>query len=438
MMQGFRCEPLERVRVGIVGAGRRGMAAVERLPRIPGVEIVAVADIERFRLDEAAASLAKRGLPPAAAFLGPESFRAVADHPDVDVVYVTAPWPVHVPAAVYALEAGRHCAVEVPCAMTVEGCWRLVETVERARRHLIPLENCIYGEEELFAHALCAAGDFGEIVHGEGAYIHDLAAENFAETDGCRYFTALRGTWNRWRLAWNAVHDGNPYPTHGLAPLCRCMGVNRGDRIVSVVSMGSRQAGITAFARRQFGEDSPEARASYALADMNVSLMRTEKGRLIEIKHAVQSPRPYSRINLISGTRGTLVGYPLRVAMLPDADRWLDAEALAALRAKRLHPLLRDAWDAAKRQGGHGGMDWLMDLRWTWCLRNGLPMDADVCDAATWSCLAELSAQSVAAGSAPLDFPDFTRGGWKSAPPPDPEDMAVPPAAAEAALEEKK
>ena len=191
-MHGFRCAPMERVRVGISGIGRRGTEAIKRLSKIPGLVVTAIADIEQYRLDEGNAELEKMGKPRAHAFLGPESFRAVADDPEVDLVYVTAPWPIHVPAAVYALEAGKHCAVEVPCAMTIEECWQLVETAERTRQHLIPLENCCYGEEELFALNLCRNGVLGELVHGEGAYIHNLAAENFAEVDGCKYFTALR------------------------------------------------------------------------------------------------------------------------------------------------------------------------------------------------------------------------------------------------------
>ena len=428
VMQGFAAPPHGgEIRVGIVGAGRRGISAIERLPKIRGVSVVAIADIERFRLDEGNAALEKASLPKADVFHGPESFRAVADHPDVDVVYVTAPWPVHVPAAVYALEAGKHCAVEVPCAMTVEDCWRLVETAEKTRRHLIPLENCTYGEEELLALNMCRKGVLGEIVHGEGAYIHNLAAENFAEIDGCKYFTALRGTWDRWRLKWNAAHDGNPYPTHGLAPVCQCMDVNRGDRLEKVVSMSSVQRGITAFAASQFGASSPEALAPYALGDMNISLFRTALGKTIMVQHAVQSPRPYSRIDLVCGTKGTFARYPLRIALAPDSEKWIEGEELAALKEKYAHPFERRAGELAKKSGGHGGMDFKMDLRWTWCLRKGLPMDADVYDAAAWSCLAELSEKSVRGGSVPLEVPDFTRGGWKTAKPLGIVDMEIDP-----------
>lgn len=416
-MQGFACAPLERVRIGIVGVGRRGISAVERLPGIAGIEITALADVEEYRLAEGNAALEKASKPPAKTYLGEESYLALADDADVDLVYITAPWSVHVPAALAALERGKHCAVEVPCAMTVEDGWKLVEAAEKARRHVIPLENCCYGEEELLALNLCRKGVLGEIVHAEGAYIHNLAAENFAEVDGCRYFTALRGTWDRWRLKWNAAHDGNPYPTHGLGPICQYMNVNRSDKFDFVVSVSSKQAGITDFAVRQFGAGSPEAKTPYALGDMNVSVFRTAGGRTVMIQHAVQSPRPYSRINLVSGTRGTLAGYPFRVAILPDSEKWLEGEELAAFKERHMHPLQRTAGALAREAGGHGGIDFMMDLRWSYCLMKGLAMDADVYDAATWSVLTELSELSVAKGSAPVEVPDFTRGGWKTAAP---------------------
>ena len=416
-MQGFKCAPMKHIRIGIVGVGRRGEWAAKRLSKIPGISVTALADVERYRLDEGNAALKGEGRPEAHTYLGAESYKAVADDPNVDLVYITAPWNVHASAAVYAMEAGRHCAVEVPCAMTIDDCWLLVETAERTRRHLIPLENCCYGDDELLALNLCRNGVLGTLVHGEGAYIHNLAAENFAEVDGCKYFTALRGTWDRWRVKWNQVHDGNPYPTHGLAPICQYMNVNRGDRLDYVVSISSMQAGITEFATRQFGVDSPEAKAQYRLGDMNTSVFRTCKGRTIMIQHAVQSPRPYSRINLISGTKGTLCGYPLRIALLPNSEKWLKDDEFNALKEKHTHPFVRTAGELAKKVGGHGGMDFMMDLSWSDCLKNGLPMDADVYDAVTWSCLTELSERSVESGSKPVPVPDFTRGGWKTATP---------------------
>lgn len=416
-MQGFACGPLKRVRIGVVGVGRRGEWAVKRLSKIEGLVVTALADVEEYRLKEGNAALEKESREQARTYLGPESYLALTDDPDVDLVYITAPWPVHVPAALAALERGRHCAVEVPCAMTIEDCWRLVEAAEKARRHVIPLENCCYGEEELLALNLCRQGVLGDIVHAEGAYIHNLAAENFAEVDGCKYFTLLRGSWDRWRLKWNEKHDGNPYPTHGLGPICQYMNINRSDKLDYVVSMSSMQAGITEFAKSQFGIDSSEAKTPYKVGDMNTSLFRTAAGRTIMIQHAVQSPRPYSRINLVQGTKGTLAGYPFRVATLPNYEKWLEGDELAAFKEKYTHPLERTAGALAKKVGGHGGMDFMMDLRWSYCLMNGLPMDADVYDAATWSALTELSELSVAKGSAPVEVPDFTRGGWKTATP---------------------
>ena len=421
-MQGFACTPLKKVRVGVVGVGRRGCWAAERLSQVPGVTVTALCDVEEFRIREGNAAIAKSGKPAAKAFLTRadrphDGYRRLCESDLVDVVYVTAPWEYHVPAAVYAMRHGKHAAVEVPCCMDLDECWELVETAEATRQHCIPLENCCYGDAELLALNLCRSGVLGELVHGEGAYIHDLAAENFAKVEGSPFFTSYRGTWNRWRLKWNERLNGNPYPTHGFAPICQYMNINRGDALDYVVSVSSRQARLTEFAAEHFGKDSPEAKTTYALGDVNTSVFKTFAGRTIMVQHDVSLPRPYNRINLIAGTKGILRDYPLRVALLPESHGWMKEAELAALKEKYMHPLYRTAGEIAKKVGGHGGMDFMMDLRWAYCLQNGLPMDADVYDAATWSCLTELAAVSADSRGRSLDVPDFTRGGWKTAKP---------------------
>ena len=421
-MQGFACKPLKKIRVGVIGIGRRGCWAVERLSQVPGVYVTAICDVEDFRLKEGNAAIKKSGKPAAKEFLTSpdrphDGYRRICESDLVDLVYVTAPWEYHVPAAVYAMKHGKHAAVEVPICMSVEECWELVETAEATRMHCIPLENCCYGDSELLALNLCRLGMLGELVHGEGAYIHDLAAENFAEIEGSKFFTNYRGTWNRWRLKWNEKLNGNPYPTHGFGPVCQYMNINRGDALDYVVSVSSKQARLTEFAIENFGKDSPEAKRNYALGDVNTSVFRTFKGRTSMVQHDVTSPRPYNRINLIVGTKGILRDYPLRVALLPNSHEWMKEEELEAFKKKYEHPLVKTVGEIAKKVGGHGGMDFIMDLRWAYCLQNGLPMDADVYDAATWSCLTGLAAESANDRGKSVNVPDFTRGGWKTAKP---------------------
>jgi hypothetical protein len=269
------------------------------------------------------------------------------------------------------------------------------------------LENCCYGDNELFALMLCRDGVLGDLVHGEAAYIHDLRAALFTRDENK----------DGWRLRFGTEHTGNPYPTHGLGPICQYMNINRGDKFDYLTSVSTNEFGFIQFARGKYGPDSKQASLKYKLGDMNTTIIKTAKGRTILVQHDTTSPRPYSRINTISGTKGIVSDYPLRVALDPKAHEWMKDEELAALKAKYTHPLWQKSGDTAKRVGGHGGMDFLMDLRLCHCLQNGLPLDIDVYDSALWSCLVELSEKSVLKRGASLDVPDFTRGAWKTATP---------------------
>jgi len=247
----------------------------------------------------------------------------------------------------------------------------------------------------------------GDLVHGEGAYLHDLRDLKFSES----------GYQDMWRLNYSKQHTGNPYPMHGLGPICQYMGINRGDMFEYLTSVSSNQFGLTQFAAEKYGKESAQAKASYKLGDMNTTVIRTYRGRTIMVQHNTTSPRPYSRINTIMGTKGILSDYPLRVALEPKAHEWLGDADLAALKAKYIHPLWDKNGTAAKKAGGHGGMDYLLLLRLTYCLQNGLPLDISVYDSALWSSLVELTERSVQKRGASVDVPDFTRGGWKTTEP---------------------
>ncbi len=410
-MSGFRAPSMARVRVGVIGVGHRGSAAVQRLSLIPNVTVVAVADLYEDRVAQQIKGLTAKGCPAPTAYFGSrDEWRKLCESKTVDLVYICTPWLLHTPMAVYAMQCGKHAATEVPAAVTVEQCWQLVDTAEKTQRHCMMLENCCYGYNEMLALTLCRRGVLGELVHGEGAYIHDLRASKFNDE-------AHNGYQDQWRLEWSKQHTGNPYPTHGLGPLCQYMNINRGDCFTYLTSMSSDQFGLTEAAVKKFGKNSPEAKMPYKLGDMNVTLIRTYRGKTIMVQHNTTNPRPYSRINTIQGTKGILTDYPLRVALDPNAEEWLGEKELAALKDRFTHPLWRQTGEQARAAGGHGGMDYLMDLRLCHCLRNGLPLDMDVYDAALWSSLVELSERSALHGSEHVQIPDFTRGGWKTAEP---------------------
>lgn len=403
---GLKAEPIPTVRIGFIGLGMRGASAVKRYTFIDGVEIKAICDLNQENIDRTQSILADKNFPAADEYIGEDAWKELCDRDDLDLIYICTDWHTHTPMAVYAMEQGKHVAVEVPAAITVKECWELVNASERTQRHCMMLENCCYDFFELATLNMAQQGVFGEVVHVEGAYIHDLRELNFNEA-------GVNGYHEQWRLKFNEMHTGNPYPTHGLGPVCQVLNIHRGDKMNYLVSVSSDQFGMSSYARKRFGETSPEAQRQYAMGDMNTTIIRTEKGKTIMIQHDVTSPRPYNRLHTISGTSGFAQKYPIKqLALDPDAHRTLSKEKMDSLLMAYEHPFVKEIGEVAKKVGGHGGMDFIMDYRLIYCLRNGLPLDQDVYDAAEWSCIVELSEQSVLSGGKPVKIPDFTRGDW--------------------------
>ncbi len=407
---GFAAPPLERVRMGFVGVGNQGGSHVRNFLRLDGVDVVAICDINESRASEVASWVTGAGREsPTLYTRGDSDYRRMCERDDIDLVFNATPWRWHVPICVEAMETGKHAAVEVPAAITLEGCWRLVETAERASRHCVMMENCNYGQSEMMVLNMVRQGVLGELLHGEAAYIHDLRALKFSDD-------FYQGAW---RIAHSVTRNANLYPTHGLGPVAQCMDINRGDCFDYLVSLSSPARGLKLFAAEHFGADDPRTRVDYALGDMNSSLIRTKKGRSILLQHDTTTPRPYSRLNLVQGTRGVFAGFPDRIFIEGEArselahDEWGDIDAY---RERYEHPLWAGHGKDAEG-AGHGGMDYLEDYRLVRCLLDGTPMDMDVYDAAALSAPVELSEQSVANGSAPVSFPDFTRGAYETRPP---------------------
>lgn len=406
----LRCEPIEKVRMAIIGLGMRGSGAVHRYTFIEDAEIVALCDLEQYNVDRAQEKLLNAGLPKADEYTGPEDWKKICERDDIDLIYICTNWKLHTPIAVYAMEHGKHVATEVPAALTIDECWQLVNTAEKTRKHCMMLENCNYDFFEMATLNMAQQGLFGEIVHGEGAYIHDLRFLNFAEYDTVGAY-AYHGMW---RLEHLKKFDGNLYPTHGFGPICHIMNIHRGDKMNYLVSLSSKQAGMTAYAKQKFGENSEYATQEYNKGDMNTTLVKTANGRSIMIQHNVTSPRPYSRIHMVSGTKGFAQKWPKKqLAFDPDGHHALNDEKMAEMLKEYEHPITKEVGEKARKVGGHGGMDFIMDYRLIYCLKNGLPLDQDVYDAAEWSAIVELSRKSVENSSAPIKIPDFTRGAYK-------------------------
>ncbi len=417
----FAATPLkDGVKVGVIGLGMRGPGAVQRLSAIPFAQVVAVCDIFKGRADNGVRIAKQSGKPAPTAYFGDtNAWKKLVDDPAVNLVYITSPWQMHVEMCLYAMSKGKHVACEVPMCFTIEESWQIVDMAEKMQVHCMLLENCCYGQSEMLALNMTRNGVLGTLVHGEGAYIHDLRSLEFN----------ANGYEGYWRLKWNKQHNGNPYATHGLGPICQYMNINAGDRMTHISAMNSagfgRQEYIDAHKEQiakmkanakgdKYGMTDKDALTGpWAKGDMSTAIIRSEKGRTIMVQHDVTSPRPYSRINLISGTKGILKDYPLDIALEPNAHGWLNKKAKDALVAKWNHPLWKESGEIAKKMGGHGGMDFLMDLRLCYCLKNGLPLDINVYDSVLWSSIAELTEVSANANGASVEVPDYTRGAYK-------------------------
>jgi predicted dehydrogenase len=403
-MIGVPFERHETVRIAIIGTGLRGRSVLNELLNVPGVKITALCDIVPEKADKARAMVEKKGQPtPAVVVKGERGFEEVVRRDDVDYVYIATPWEFHVPQALGAMQAGKHVGTEVPAAYTLEDCWKLVDASERTRRHCMMLENCCYDYDELMVLNMIRGGLLGELIHGECAYNHDLREILFETRDE-----------GLWRRRHHTLRDSNLYTTHGLGPMANYLNINRGDKFDYLVAMSSGHLGLEAYREEKLAKDDPRRREVYKCGDYNTAMIKTAKGRSIMLQHNVSTPRPYDRINLIQGTKGIFRDYPSRIFLdgQEGGHRWQDTEKY---KAKWEHDLWRKEGDTARKLGGHGGMDYLMCFRLVQCMREGLVPDMDVYDAAAWSAPGPLSEISVAKGSTPVKFPDFTRGRWTAA-----------------------
>lgn len=374
----LRCAPLPVVRIGFIGLGARGLKTVERYTDIAGAEIKCLADLRGEATERANALLALSGRPVARCFNGVDAWREVCRQTDVDLVYICTDWATHAEMAIEAMEQGKHVAVEVPLATTIEDCWRVVHTAERTGRHCFMTENCCYDWFHLATLSLAEAGELGTITHCEGAYIHDWRGLFTEGGERGFYEDSVR-------------QGGNPYPTHAIGPIAQILGFHRHDRMVRLVSMTGQAA----------GRDS-------LLGHTNTTLITTERGATVMLQFDGTTPRPYSRMQTVCGTRGFVQKYPIPTVQTQEGLR--EDKHAEDFMLRHLTTETARAWQEGHRLGVSNEMNYAMDRRLIYCLQHGLPLDIDVYDAAEWSCLAELTRLSAEQGGVPVDVPDFTRG----------------------------
>lgn len=430
---------LAKVKVAIIGVGARGPTHLQHLAAAAGTEFVGICDLYQDACDKWKAAVLKADgerHKNVKTYSGDKlAYKKMLAETKPDAVWVATPWEWHAPMAIDIMESGAHAFIEVPLATSIEDLWKIVDTSERTKRHCMMIENCNYGREELMFLNMARQGVFGEILHGEAAYIHELR-------DQMNEYERGRGT-GSWRTLHWANENGNLYPTHGLGPVAQYMNLARGDdNFRRLVSFSSPAKNHELYAKEILGPGSKSIKLDYGKGgDMSTSIIKTTLGRTVMVQWDESSPRPYSRHNLIQGTRGTGAGFPDRIALdytwenaspalrellglKQDSPKkhanyheWIEGAGFEAFFKHFDHPLYTRMADIAKKHGGHGGMDAIMNFRAIECLQKGEPLDQNVYESAFWSAVSPLSRKSVAEDGMPQDFPDFTRGNWKTTKP---------------------
>ena len=408
-------EPIEQVRVGIIGVGNRGKGHVRTINTFrPNAKIVAICDAREDRAKRAFENLKEINgkKPKVKLYYGNEDvWKEMVKRVDIDLIVIATPAPDHAHMAVYSMQQGKHVVSEVPISFTIKESWDLVNTAEETQRHCMMLENVCYGEEELWVQNMVENSVFGTLTHAEAAYIHPLMQKMFINSND----PETSAYYKQWRLRLHANQDGNLYPTHGLGPVANYMGIGRGDRFDHLVSMSSLDASMPEYSKTLSPDDEFYNRKHFSHGDMNSSLIKTNKGRTILLQHDVVTPRPYTRLNALAGTQAYHEGYPSKLSLYSEhlGHSWLDEEKYREMREKYQHPIWVKMKKEAESNGGHGGMDYLEFYRLFNSLNKGLPLDMNVYDGVNWSVIVPLTKLSTELGSIPVKFPDFTRGNWQ-------------------------
>jgi predicted dehydrogenase len=412
-VMGLKHAPLQKVRVGFIGTGARGSGHVASMLKIEGAEVVAICDTHEPSRKRSIDRVQKEtGKAPAGyGEKGDEHYLEMLKREDLDMVIIATPWEWHARMCIDAMKAGKHAFTEVPMGITTEELWEIVNVSEATQKHCMMLENVNYGREELFCLNIVRQGLIGELLHGEAAYIHELRGQmNEVE----------HGT-GSWRTYHYAKRNGNLYPTHGLGPVAQYMNICRGDRFDYMSAVASPAMGRALWAKAKFPPNHKWNQIKqWNCGDIVTSIVKTIKGRSIMVQWDETSPRPYTRLNLIQGTKGTFASFPNRFAcegITGSTHEWTEESKLEEIMKKYEHPLWAKMGELAKKNGGHGGMDFIMLWRIIYCLRNGEPLDQNVYEGASWSVIGPLSEKSIANRSQSLDVPDFTRGAWETGAP---------------------
>lgn len=386
----------EKLRVAVIGLGGRGRGLLSNLLNMPDVEIVAVADRNEDKLNLAMQAIAAKEAPAAGKYF---NYQSLLQRTDIEAVVVATSIVSHARIAIDVMRSGKHVGIEVGGAASIEECWELVRTSEMTGMQCMTLSNCNYGRREMALLHMVKQELFGELIHCQCGYEHDLRPQ---------IVMGLENKHNRFHLYAN--RNGDNYPTHGLGPLAKCLNINRGNRFLTLTSMSSKSRGLQLWAEKNLGADHMLAKKEFRQGDIINTMIKCAHGETITLTLDTSSPRPYSRAGRIQGTNGLWMedNNSIHIEGTSPHHEW---ESFDAYQEKYDHPLWKQFLQLGI-QSGHGGTDYLTLSAFVESIRDGVPAPIDVYDTATWMAVTVLSEESIALGSQPLSFPDFTSGQW--------------------------
>jgi len=391
----------KKVRLGFIGVGSRGTGHLRRILRRDDVEVPAICDIKPENLTRALDLVEKaKGYRPDGYSKNEEDFRRMVERDDMDGTIISTPWEWHTPMSVASMKAAKYAGVEVPAAVTIDECWELVKTYESTGIPCMILENVCYRRDVIAVLNMVRKGLFGEIIHCECGYQHDVRYTKFGKNGVLL-----------WRGKHSVVREGDLYPTHGIGPIAECLDINRGNRFVFLTSTATKRRGLSFYVENQFGEEHPNVERNYALGDIVTTVIKCFNGETVIVSHDTNSYRPYSLRFRVQGTKGIWMKDNDSIYIRDRSPKEHAWEPFDKYQEEFDHPLWKK-YSQNAAGAGHGGMDYFVRNAFIESIKRKVFPPIDVYDAVSWSVISPLSEQSIAKGSVPMEFPDFTRSKW--------------------------
>ncbi len=405
-----------KVRLGFIGVGLRGQNHLDLALKRDDVTVVAICDIQQRMIDMSLKLVASAGkTKPQVIIDGPYGYRKLLENKDIDAVIISTPWEWHTIQCLDAMNAGKYVGCEVITGTTIEECWQLVHASEKTGMPLMMLENVCYRRDVMAVMNMVRQGVFGELIHLQGGYQHDLREVKFnngIEPYGHGVEFGEKGfSEAQWRTQHSVMRNGDLYPTHGIGPIAMMANINRGNRFTQLVSYGTKARGLHEHIVKHGGENHPNAKINFKLGDVVTTMLHTTNGETMLLQHDTNLPRPYSLGFRVQGTNGIWMDLNKSIYIegkSKEAHRWEDAKAWLE---QYDHPLWKKYGNDASG-AGHGGMDWFVLNAFVESVKRKTNTPQDVYDAVTWSAITPLSESSIQLGGETVEFPDFTKGQW--------------------------